>query len=436
MTETQTQKVVPERQFAALLETHAESFFLLSNALKQGQAGRWTKRHFFQLISEAENLESFLDDYGARYNRTYAPFTALIASVRWFGKAGYSLAHHLGRLASYGATQGLGEEEAAGALKSAYLAAIFVQDVAGLLLHEANEEARSIGIQIPDGLMPESHFPPVSARLELPRNVGQADPQDEEQKIAEVASKYIQTCEMFSEIGIREIEDPVERAAFLDQWCTEEKARVYQATVHNLQSAYDTHIRNTVLEGQDDRLPRLRGHCSAALHLLEAVTHLTHFIERHDADDRSEELRARITGLVDRQAVQAVILNRLLVWANHYLQVGASAANELLPRYTNVQEIELTLPKDVSLHARPVALIVAIVNNHGMPVEMEVAGEAANAASILKLLMLIGSHPEERTFLFRGEERALVDIRLLFESGLGERGLDSLPSQIAYLRNR
>lgn len=437
MTEAQIQKVVPERQFASLLTTHAEDFFLLANALLRGQVGRWNKRHFFQLISEADTLESFLDDYGARYNRTFAPLTALVASSRWFAKAGYSLAHQLGRMTSYGATETFEEAEGERALKDAHRSIIFVQETAVRLLQETLSEAASLGVLVTDNALSENRFPPVSVRVQLPRNLGQSEPQNEQQKIVEVASKYLQTCELFSEIGVRPIEDPVERAAYLDRWCSEEKARVYEATVHNLQSAYDTHIRNTVLEGQDGRLPLLRGHCSAALHLLEAVTHLTHFIERHhDAEDRSEETRARIQALVDRDAVQAVILNRLLTWANRFLQVGARAAGDLLPSYTQVQELVVELPGDVSLHARPVALIVGIVSHYGLPVEMEVGGETASAGSILKLLMTVGAHPEERQFVFRGDQRALQDIRLLFENGLGERGLDALPDGLQYLRNR
>jgi phosphotransferase system HPr-like phosphotransfer protein len=134
--------------------------------------------------------------------------------------------------------------------------------------------------------------------------------------------------------------------------------------------------------------------------------------------------------------VQAIILNDLLFWANRYIQSGADTARSLLPSYTNVLSLELCLPEQASLHARPVALIVGIVNRYGTPVEMEVGGLVANASSILKMLMLVGSNAEERAFIFRGDERPLRDIELLFEHGLGEKGLDALPSELAYLRER
>jgi len=96
--------------------------------------------------------------------------------------------------------------------------------------------------------------------------------------------------------------------------------------------------------------------------------------------------------------------------------------------------LEVELGEDVTLHARPAALIVGIVNRYGTPVEMEVDGQACNAASILDLLVTVGSHPNSRRFLFRGDENPLRDIQLLFESGLGEAGFDQLPQALSYLR--
>jgi hypothetical protein len=205
--------------------------------------------------------------------------------------------------------------------------------------------------------------------------------------------------------------------------------------VHNLQSAYDTYIKNTVIESRDARLPRLRGHLSGALHLLEAVTFLTHFVERHDQGVRDESADKVIGVLVPRSHVQDIILNDLLRWANRLMQSGRPMAEELLPTYITLQELRVELPKNVRLHARPAALIVNIVAHHGTPVEMRVEGHRCNAGSILELLVAVGSHPEAREYVFRGDIHPLRDIGLLFESALGEDGIENLPAALAYLRN-
>ena len=102
MTEVSLEKLVQERQFAGILQTHAAVFFRISNTLLAHGRETWNKKHYFQLINEADALESFLDDYGARYNRTYGFLTELVASLRWFAHSGYSVSHFLGRLDSYG----------------------------------------------------------------------------------------------------------------------------------------------------------------------------------------------------------------------------------------------------------------------------------------------------------------------------------------------
>jgi phosphotransferase system HPr-like phosphotransfer protein len=87
------------------------------------------------------------------------------------------------------------------------------------------------------------------------------------------------------------------------------------------------------------------------------------------------------------------------------------------------------------LHARPLSLIVAVVNHHKTPVELRLGDGAANAASIMALLILAGSQLGARELVFRGSEEVLEDLQLLVDAGLGEAGLDGLPLRLrSYLR--
>jgi phosphotransferase system HPr (HPr) family protein len=123
-----------------------------------------------------------------------------------------------------------------------------------------------------------------------------------------------------------------------------------------------------------------------------------------------------------------------LFWADRFLQSGAPIAEALLPEYTNLLELEVDLPDHLSLHARPAALIVGIVNHYATPVEMEVNGKRCNAGSILELLVTVGSQPRQRRLVFRGDERPVRDIGRLFENDLGENGMNALPVELSYLR--
>ncbi|MCE9594523.1 MAG: HPr family phosphocarrier protein [Planctomycetes bacterium] len=434
MTDRSLEEVIHEREFGALLHTRAASFAMLCNTLLESSSKDWGKKHYYPLVSESEALESFLDDFGAQYNRTFSPLREFVASVRWFALSGFSLGHLQGRFDGYGVAPALDADELADLRRSFQRAGSMIRRATLNLLSEIQKEARTLNLALPNEGLHENDFADGFTRQRLPRNVGQEDIVDEEQRIAETASKYVSACTMFAGLGVRRIPAAKDREQYLSRVCSEERARVYEATVHNLQSTYDTHVKNTVLEGEDENLPKLRGHLSASLHLLEAVTFLTHFVERHDSGSRDEEAERRIRSLVDRTEVQDVILNHLLYWADRFMRGGRSLAESLLREYTNVQELVVDLPDDLKLHARPAALIVSIVNRYATPVELEVDGRRCNASSILDVLVAVGSHPDARRYVFRGDENPLRDIGLLFEHGLGENGMDRLPNELQYLR--
>lgn len=434
MSETSIDEVVTEDAFAHVLHEQAEMFFRLANSLLSISDPDWTRRHPYQLSIEADSLEAFLDDHGARYNRTYSFFRKLVASVRGLAMSAFALSHLDRRLSTYNTNLHLFPERERDCRESIRTARTLVQEKIRVLLRATQDEARSLGVELPAENFPPARYKSDELRKKLPRNLGEEIIEDEEQRIAEVASKYLEVCAMFDRIGVRRIEDEAVREAYLARQCSEERSRVYEATVHNLQSAYDTYVKNTVLEASDERLPRIRGHASAAFHLLEAVTHLAHFVERHAPNPGSEGADLRITRLVDRARIREVTLNRLLYWAAELMALGRPLAEELLPAYTNVQDLVVDLPDEMMVHARPAALIVAIVNHYGTPVQMEIGSARCDAGSILELMIAVGSNARERRLVFRGDENPLRDIGLLFEHGLGEQGTSALPNQLAYLR--
>ncbi|MFT5199285.1 MAG: phosphotransferase system HPr (HPr) family protein [Planctomycetota bacterium] len=433
MAEPSLETIIPETGFADLLDSIAGGFANFSSAVLVSSETRWPKRFYFRLHVEADELEAQLDDYGARHNSAFCLLTELTASIRGFASAGLSLTHLSKRMDGYGINRAM-EPQAVSALQDGLeQARRFVQSSICRFIEAWWMECEVRGFGLKRSQTPPEALP-VARRFRLPRDLGNEDLPDEDQRIAEVASKYLQAVDMLKACGLRQESDPSSRRKLLQAGCTEQIARVFEATVHNLQSAYDTYISNTRIEDEDTRLSQLRGHISTVLHLLEGVTHLTHFVERHESGQREEAVEGPLAKLVDRDEVQDLILNNLLAGALAALCAGASLAEELLPRYTDMQTLTVELPEHLSLHARPASLIVAIVTFHGTPVVMEINDKVANAASILEVMVLVGSNLDARIFRFRGDTKPLNDVRLLFEAGLGEEGLQKLPSQLAYLR--
>ena len=433
MTEPSLETIIPETGFADLLDGIAGGFANFSSAVLVSEEARWPKRFYFRLHLEADELEVQLDDYGARHNSAFCLLTELTASIRGFAATGLSLTHLSKRMGGYGIYDAIDPSAELMLQDGLEQARSFVQSSICRFIGAWWEECEARGFGLKKGMTPPDALP-ATRRFRLPRDLGNEDLTDEDQRIAEVASKYLQAVEMLETCGLRQEADASIRRKLLQKSCTEQIARVFEATVHNLQSAYDTYIGNTCVEEEDGRLRQLRGHISTVLHLLEGVTHLTHFVERHESGQREEVVEVPLAKLVDRDEVQDLILNKLMAGALMVLRAGAPLAEELLPRYTDMQALTVELADHLSLHARPASLIVAIVTFHGTPVEMEVAGNLANAASILEVLVLVGSNSDARVFKFRGDSKPLHDIRQLFEAGLGEEGVDKLPEALSYLR--
>jgi phosphotransferase system HPr (HPr) family protein len=429
------EEILPEVEFLPLLEKTAAPLRRLAASLETSVPSEWPKKVYVALANETNELESFLDDHGARDNRRVSFFTELVASMRWFAMAGHALHHLETRFPGYGVALD-------GAERDAFLAGLrachaFVSRSTLDLLRALEAEALALGVRAPAGRLDLAQIPETTVRRRLPRNVDEAaELVDEAQKIAEVASKYLRAADLLRSLDLRPLPDPEALRRFVERHCNEEKARVYEATLHNIQSKYDTHIKSTALEAKDDRLPALRGHVSAALHLLEIVTYLVHFYERHENDIRSESAKARIAALVDKNAVLRQVVDFALANAVRFLEGGRPYAEGVLPHYTKIRTLDTALPDGIYLHARPASLIVSIVNHYGTPVEMEIEGSRCNAGSILQVMILAGSHAEARTVRFQGDERPLRDLGRLFEARLGEGGLEALPPELDYLRGR
>ena len=439
MPDTQAQaleRVIEEQQFLAILQEECDEFCSLVGTLLSLADSIWYKKHYFQLLSRFEAFETLLDDHGARHNQTFSFLRELTASIRGVAYAGYSMSRMAARLDTYKVHESL--ELSHYHELEGHVANVrnFIQESVVALLRGLQTEMHSLGVQPERRHVGDDEFTAPLVRQRLPHNLGEEEPGDERARIGEVASKFLLASELFQQHGLRRIDDPVRRHEYLALHFREEQARVFEATVHNLQSSYDTYIKNTGIEGEDPRLAQLRGLASTALHMLETATSLIHFCERHEGDIDRKDAERRLNDLVSRSDVEERTLHQLLLPAMKVMKHGCALAKQLLADYTTTQEVTLELQDGVNFHARPAALIVGIVGRYGTPVELEVKGERCNAGSILELLVCVGTHPDERRFIFRGDQAPLADIATLFEYRLGEQGLEGLPDSLDYLTER
>lgn len=426
------QGIISDDEFRGVLASKLDDCFRFVNLLMQRPPIEWLRRHFVELGRLAHDLETMLDDHGARNNKSFSYFTELIASVRGLAAVGSILRHVLARFPRYGVQ--IGPDDQAQFFSETEVTNRFISQSMLGLLRAVYEELERLNVKFPSESATEESVHDEGMRFHLHHNIDEEDVVEEEQRIAEIATKYLAASDALAWVSDARIDGRKELRDFVLAHLDEERSRHYEGLVHSLQSKYDTYIKNTTLEGRHASLPRLRGHVSLALHLLEVCTQLVHFYERHENDIRYEAAKARIARIVDKTELLDRLVNYCLRFAHLSLDSGKRFAEEALRTFVRVQRLEVALPDGMALHARPISLIVRIVAHYGTHVEMEIAGESANAGSIMELIMLVGGHADARSFVFRGDTRPLQDIRLLFENSLGEEGLDLLPGSLDYLR--
>jgi len=417
--------LVREDEFRVLLERQAGPLGAMVAALVVDPSPLGAEGPLARLGNAADELETFLDDYGARENRTFVTFGELVACVRGLARirsVGMYLVSRLPRYSTVDDNQALIQD-----LKAVdeTLRVSLESLCRGLL-----EEAQKLGFEWRAGRVLTRALPAL--RRLLPRNLDTNLAVDQRQHIAELGSRFMAVLKASRQLGLEETRPQLQLPAFVAMHATEERCRWYESAVHNIQSMYDTYVASTPEEGDHPWLRTLRGHASVARHLLEMATGLVHFYERHENDLRHELARERVASLVSKTAILNCAVNSCLRFAYLYVEACAGVAERVIEVFASQQMLELALPAGISLHARPLALIVQVARHYRTPLDLELEGEPCSALSLMGLIMLAGRHPRPSRIRARGDVRALHDLRTLFECGLGESG--NLPESLSYLR--
>jgi len=427
-------KLIDEKDFQKLLQREIQGLLRIHNFL-QGQSGAPTMKRFYScLMEEARELKNFLDDFDARNNRQYAFLTELILSLVSFSALGYLVRHVLMRYPRYHLRDS--REHFIEYHKMAEELLEFCHGTLRGLFDAARREAVEVlGIRPPADKVDEGSFSDLLPRMHLPHTVDEreAEPEPAGGEVPLIATGFLQFADQLDELTVDKELRPGAMKEFLEQHCSEDRVRNWEAQIHQIQRKYDTLAKGTGLETRELGLRALRGHISMVLHHLEMLRYQVHYIEHLRRGIRYRVAHSRLEEFIDWDDLVGHTYRFSFAMTLHYVSQGKEIAKALLSKYTNVLEYRLAVPDGLSLHARPASLIVGIVQHHGTPVSMKVGPSSCDAGSMIQVMMALGSHSAEREVTFRGDEKPLADLRLLFDHRLGEDGLDGLPTQLAYL---
>ncbi|MEO0650936.1 MAG: hypothetical protein AAFZ65_09670, partial [Planctomycetota bacterium] len=177
---------ISEVDFAELLRRESAVLFRTLGRLSEGVLGR---NLFGDLGHDCHELESFLDDHGARVNRAFATLTELVASLRSLANSGFALAHLRSRLDSYGAAQwGSSEVTVREAVRES---ASFVAEACRALGRRLRDEAELLDC-LPAEASNVLAGDRTAERRRLPHDIGEDNTVDDPQRVAELVARYLQ----------------------------------------------------------------------------------------------------------------------------------------------------------------------------------------------------------------------------------------------------
>jgi len=422
-------KIIGEEEFLGPLKTNVIPFLRLAAGISAGR-GNLSGRFYFILMSEAEKLETFLDDYGARENRTWNHLAELVASIRNFAIAAFHLSHVLSRYTDYNPSESedSSEEFITHGLEALDSINLIEKNLIGRTLEEL--KFRGCLECAPDVEM--ISIKEIPKKLKLPRNIMMGKYKTSEQRILRI----VENCR---KIAIKIHRDrygkklsPEELAKIIPSRVNETTVKIMENSLHNIQSEYDTYIRKTSQESSD--LTEFRAYISIPMHLLEMARWLIHFYERHENKIQSDDSKVEIPAIVDKDIVLKLISNFSFFYAHRYIMAGKQVAEKIMFQLVRKARIKVPVPKPAGFHARPAYYVTLVVEEHGTDVFMHVGKRKFDARSVLDLLEAGGMAADLNMdeVEFEGDERTLEHLRLLSECNYCEN--DNIPKKLNYIR--
>ena len=427
-------EVISETEFLQLVQAHSQNFLKIYNLIRK-EPPPYTRKFYARLIEESEELESFLDDYGARDNKTWYLFRELVACIRNIAKVAAILKHIINRYPSYDLSDG-GDHTF---LKDAQTVSTWLDETVHSLYGKVKEESKRLDIRFPRGALKGDFSGDLYPQKRLPYTIDEEEGLNAQEKLTKIATQFLHVSEAFTQFGWNHAKHDMHdfRRSIPDK-VDEEKSRQVLALTHNLQSTYDHYIRYTPLESEDLRLKSLRGYISVSLHLLDVINWLSHLYQRHLQTPKRGEAGYEISEVVNQDRILEIVTNFALFHTSQYLQTGKTLAGEILTEYTEIDSIEARIPEKLGFHLRPATLVAKVTKYYGTKVSLNVGGKAYDAGNVLSITLAAGliARKGYKRVVFRGDKRVLQDLELLstYNYGEDEKGNPTaLPPQLSYL---
>ncbi|MBN1446182.1 MAG: hypothetical protein JW957_08785 [Candidatus Omnitrophica bacterium] len=303
-----------EKEFLGGLEfiTH-DLFAILEELLKMKTFPN--RELIFAVMREVDEIETFLDDYGASHNKKFFYFRELIGSIRWINIVIFQGLHLLVRIDSYHIEIAPGEkEDFKKRLKKTIT--FYLYELKNLAV-ELKGEAEKYGFKKNRAKFGEQTTLVQMQKKILPPDLNENIIKEKDERVFEVLVKFLENSEAFN-IFVCSVNAEEE----ITEAVTEEVLEKYRSIFNQLESLYDTYLKNTEIEKNLYDLRKIRSYIAITLHLLEIGKALVHFYERHSDKVSRYSTAVQISSLVNKRKIKETLRNLVLEYSITFLLKG------------------------------------------------------------------------------------------------------------------
>jgi hypothetical protein len=373
--------VMTHKEFQELIAKRAMTLLGLAKHVSQCQSSKkvMIRPLIGAMLSQSTQLEELLDAYEAGNNCEWCGFRSLTAAIKHFSDASYELLHIRYSIPKYRLLP-IEQDFAKATEETLEFTVKVLRQAASQILAKAEQ----LALPVPSKRLREESY-----IEELPQ--GSLEHHCQTRSIETVAETVTLLTTAFLNLAV-ESEDvrkagrakPEKFASYVRDSVSEEKLRTLELRFHNLQSLYDTYVSGTEAALLDTDLPVLRGHISVVFHLLRTATLFVHHYERHVNKQPCESV-GRQEPVVKAEVLLDVIMRYSVTHINLYIDCAEHLCHEMLKRYAEVGQIEVSVPPYRGFHVRPSTLIAKLVLHYGSAIKMELDDEVYDASSPLGL---------------------------------------------------
>ena len=271
----------------------------------------------FSIMREVDAIETFLDDYGASHNKKFFYFRELIGSIRWINIAIFQGLHILARMKSYNLDidEQVKDRFINDLKKIITLYLTTLKNLAVIL----QEEALKIGIKkqkTREKYGKKKSLIEIQKKI-LPPDIEEDTGKEKEEQAISIMIKFLESAERFNTFVC---------SMKSEEEITEEIMEKYRSIFHQIESLYDTFLKNTDIEYKYQELKTIRSYVALSLHLLEMGKALAHFYERHSDKVRRYSTSPRLSNLVSNLTIKETLREFILNYSIYFLLAGKSTS--------------------------------------------------------------------------------------------------------------